>query len=122
MFECETCKGTGIRYLPAPGSDPDDCPDCGGKGYLIPDELVESNLAEFADKWSHALKPGDVWIVDPRELLRDALAAVFDQLGFGDAETIRWCKPHNAESVENHGHATDECWRVVWADDPPDGS
>lgn len=31
---------------------------------------------------------------------------------------IQWCETHNAESVENHGAPSDECWRVVWADLP----
>jgi len=34
-----------------------------------------------------------------------------------DMTEIRWCATHNAESVENHGGTSDECWRVVWADD-----
>ena len=64
---------------------------------------VCDDLAEFADKWSHALKPGDVWIVDPRELLRDALAAVFDWLGFGNAELVWVCT---------------RGYKLYWADSP----
>lgn len=30
------------------------------------------------------------------------------------AEKVRWCVVHNAESIEDHGGSSDECWPVVW--------
>jgi hypothetical protein len=103
MFECETCKGTGIRYLPAPGSDPDDCPDCDGKGYLIPDDLVD--LA--ADEWRDRTNSAGANLAAARY----TLAAVFDWLGFGDTETIRWCVEHRRSATE--GMKTCDKWRTL---------
>jgi len=60
---------------------------------------------------------GDVPIID--EVSEADLRVVLAGLG---AETRRWCTTHDAESIENHGGTSDECWRVVWSEpDVPEG-
>lgn len=50
MFDCPTCKGRGKGWFPVNNSLlPITCPDCGGSGVLIPEELRDRMLTLWGE-------------------------------------------------------------------------